>query len=369
MRLLQAVWHYSAAGTWTDKTTTADTGMALPIATGDKLYLNMEDWLSGVLFFATSYPSAISYTVSLWDGDDWRDIHLEDVYQSIMTGHSFGRAYNFVTDGAAYWGRSPYAWGINTAWWLAGPSGWPEASALTCPNLTTTGYWIKITFTTVSGALVLSKIYPMMYNTYTSYNHVAQFLSLPAYTDISAPDVSVVRHAIRDQEDWLDNYCRRTWRYKMIWAEAHDFNPYGFRLKVQPPRLVTNVGLWQGTSFVGMVEGRGKEYFLDPYSGMLYFMLPSFRLRYYSFLLSRYLRQPRSVIVDYLAGQDFETSPQMAEVQHIVLRLVGADLARNSDQTGFLSSGLNELSKSEKVQEWYTVALERADHLRYVVIL
>jgi hypothetical protein len=366
MKLFAAVWHFrpGAPGTWTDKTALADSDMALTIQTADELYLGMDDWTSGILFFLSAYPSAVGYTISLWDGDDWRAVHLEDVYQTIMTGHTFDRAFTFKSDGAAYWGRSPYAWGLDTP---SAASNWPKTE--NPPNDVTTEFWIRISFSSVAGTLTLKQARPLMYNTYAAYNHVAQFLSLPSFTDVTAPEVSVVRHAIRDQEDWLDQYCRRTWRYKMVWGETHDFNPYGMRLRIQPPQMVMNVGLWQGTAFEAMREGRGKDWFLDPYSGMFYFMLPSFRLRYYSFLLSRYLRQPRSVSIDYLAGQDFETSPQMAEVQHIILRLVGADLARNSDQTGWLSSGLNELSKSEKVREWYEVALERADHLRYVVIL
>jgi len=369
MRLFQSVWHYSAGGAWTDKTTTADTGMALAVAAGDKLYFSMEDWVSGVLFFLTApCPNSVSYTVSLWDGDDWRDVHLEDVYRGLAQGYTFGRAYSFASDGAAYWGRSPYAWGVNTASWVVGPLGWPENSALTCPSFPT-GYWIKITFTAVTGTMVLSKLYPMMYNTYTSYNHVAAALQLAPFTDISAPEVSIVRHTIRDQEDFLDHYCRRTWRYRTVWAEAHNFNPYGIRLRVQPPLIVTSLGLWQGANVENMTSGRYRDWFLDPYSGMVIFMLPSFRLRYYSFLLSRYLRQPFSVLVDYIAGLDFETSPQQADVQHITLRLAIADLIRNSDQTGWLSSGLNELSKDQKIETMVETAMERADQLRQIVML
>lgn len=362
MKLFDAVWLFSGS-TYTDKTATAHSGMALTVTQGDKLYLAFGDWLAGALFYITTAATTCDYTVEVYNGEDWKTVVPEFAYEALAVspGYSWQQAYDFDGHGVAYWGKNPDVWRI-----AASATDWPETGAP--PTVGVKKYWVRITFGTLTGTLVLDKVFPLPYNTYASANHVAQFMGWRGFSDASTPEAAIVKHAIRDQEDWLDDYCRKSWRIRASFNETYDFNPYGIRLYNQPPILVTSVGLWQGSHFEIMSQGRAGapsgEYWLNPRNGMLYFNLPSFRLRYYSWLLSRYIRQPGSVLVNYLYGTDFETHKQAGTVTGITLRLVGADLVRNADDTGLTSSGLDVLSKADKVDEWQEVAESRAENLR-----
>ncbi|KKL13830.1 hypothetical protein LCGC14_2521860, partial [marine sediment metagenome] len=53
-------------------------------------------------------------------------------------------------------------------------------------------------------------------------------------------------------------------------------------------------------------------------------------------------------------------------VSWIIKRLVGTDLVRTNDETGIFRSGLEILSKGEKLQSWREEAIERADTMRAV---
>ncbi|KKK90097.1 hypothetical protein LCGC14_2726490, partial [marine sediment metagenome] len=80
----------------------------------------------------------------------------------------------------------------------------------------------------------------------------------------------------------------------------------------------------------------------------------------------RYIRSPSSIVLDYIWGADFETHEDAENVSWIIKRLVGADLVRTNDETGIFRSGLEILSKGEKLQSWREEAMERADSLRSV---
>lgn len=367
MKLFDRVWHWDGVA-WTDKTSTAHSGMALTVAQGDVLYLAFSDWLAGMLAYVTTGATTCDYTVEVFNGERWVTVVPEFAFEAIASspGYTWEQAYNFAAHGVAYWGRNPDVWRLGTS-----SATWPEAGAA-APTSDVSKFWVRITFGTLTGTLVLDKVFPLPYNTYASVNHVSQFMGWKSFTDITSPEAAVVRHAIRSAEDWIDMHCRHTWRIRSAWRESYDFNPYGVLLRHRPVILVTNLGMWQGDSFQTMTQGRAGgssgEYWLDQYRGMVYFNLPSFRLRYYSWLLSRYLRQPGSIVVDYVYGTDYETHEQAQIVTHIALRLVGADLVRNADDTGLTSSGLDVLSKAEKVDEWQEWAEQQADELRGVYI-
>lgn len=355
MRVFDQVWLYRGSA-WTDKTALAFTGMAETIQAGDKLYFAAPDWLAGFLFMNPTGTAVTDYTVEFWNGDAWIIILPERSFQSQAAAYTWDTAWSFQGSGTLYWGKAPQSPVEQRA-----NNTWPEAG--TAPA-TVTRYWYRITFTT--GGPILDTVYPLMYNTYTTPAEVAGFLGLSNFDEISQPNLDYIRKSIRDAEDWLDNYCRRSWRIRSTVAEGADFNPYGFRPRNQPILMVTRLGLWNGNTVDLLQYGRGEEYWTDPGKGMVFMTLPSFRMRYYSWLLTRYLRQPASIIFDYLWGEDFETSQDAENVAWIIKRLVGADLVRTNDETGIFRAGLEILSKGEKLASWREEAQDRADTLRWV---
>jgi len=336
--------------------------LPLTLQAGDELYIGHSDWLSGLFFVLETGngPNDHSqYTVETYLVDEWAELIPEKFFENQQASYIWDTAWNWQGKGVLYWGDIP-----------SGHSPAMSSSSFPVPGATPpsiyTGYWYRIKIANPGATVVISDLFLVLYNTYTTVGEVARFLGLPPFHELSIPHVDTIRRTIRAQEDWIDNYCRRTWRFRSRFAETADFNPYGIKPRYQPLYLVTRLGLWNGTAFEVLEYGRGKQYFMDKDRGMIYFTLPSFRLRYYSFLLSRYLRQPASIVFDYVYGDDFDVSPQREDVRFIANRLVGYELVVNNDETGIFTSGLEVMTKREKAEAWLSSATDRADTLRMV---
>jgi hypothetical protein len=349
------VWLYRA-GAYTNLSATAFTGAALTLTASDKLYFGADDWLSGILFFMTTPGSISDYVVEVYDGEAWKTILAQNIFENQQTASEWIRGWEFQSDGMLYWGKSQHRPELTRS-----SATFPEA---TTPPATETRFWYRIRI--VTGGPKVNKVFPIMYNVYTTPSDVAEFLGVPEFDDTTSPSIDFIRKTIRDQEDFIDSYARKSWRMRYSMAETSNFNPYGIRPRHQPPLFVTRLGLWNGSGFEVLEYGRGENYYLDVHVGMIYLTLPSWRLRFSSWLLSRYIRQPGSLVYDYLWGTDFETDDQAEEVAGIAKRLVGADLVRNNDETGIFRGGLDVMSKSEKVQSWKEEAMERLESLRSV---
>lgn len=355
MKVFDQVWLFRG-GAWTDWTDTAFTGLSATIEDGDVVYFATDDWLAGILFLGVGGSEITDYVPALWNGDEWVTIQAERALINAAAAYTWDRAYSFQGDGCLTWGKTRAVPMPTRA-----SATWPETAG---SGATVTRHWYRITFTT--GGPTLDTVFPLMYNTYTTADEMAEFLGLSDFSEITQPNLDYIRRSIRDSEDWLDHYTRKSWRIRSTVAEGADFNPYGFRPRNQPVLAVTRLGLWNGSTFDMLSYGRGEEFWLEPGKGMVFMTLPSFRMRYYSWLLSRYIRQPASIILDYIWGADFETHEDAENVSWIIKRLVGADLVRTNDETGIFRSGLDILSKGEKLNSWREEALERADTLRAV---
>ena len=355
MKTFNQVWLYRSAA-YTDWTAIAFTGIADTLLDGDIVYFAADDWLAGILFLGVTGSEITDYTTALWNGDEWVTVQEERALINLASSQTYNRAYRFQGAGALTWGKtreSPMPTRASNTWPKTG----------TAPAQVTR-HWYRITFTT--GGPALDTVFPIMYNTYTTPDEVAEFLGLSDFDDITQPNLDYIRRSIRDQEDWLDHYTRKSWRIRSTVDEGANFNPYGFKLRNQPPLIVTRLGLWNGSAYDILQYGRAEDYWLDPGTGMVFLTLPSMRMRYYSWLLSRYIRSPSSITVDYIWGADFETHEDAENVAWIVKRLVGADMVRTNDETGVFRGGLDILSKGEKLNSWREEALERADTMRSI---
>lgn len=355
MQTFDQVWLYRS-GAYTDLTATAFTGMAETIVANDIIYFAADDWLAGMLFLGVTGSPITDYVTALWDGDEWVTLQEERRLINAASSASYDRAYRFQGAGVLTWGKTrkvPMATRASNTW--------PESG--TAPAQVTRN-WYRITFPTIGPTL--DTVFPVAYNTYATPREMSEFLGLEDFDDISQPNLDYMRKAIRNQEDWLDHYTRKSWRMRSVVDEGANFNPYGFLPKHQPALMVTRLGLWNGSAYDILTEGRGEDYWLDPETGMVFLTLPSFRMRYYSWLLSRYIRSPNSITLDYIYGADFETHEDAENVAWIIKRLVGADMVRTNDETGVFRSGLDILTKGEKLNSWREEALERADTLRRV---
>lgn len=352
MRRFDAIWEYNGS-TYTDRTLILSEGTSsVTLSAGESLYFGLSDWFSGVLAFLSTVPSpSPSYILEQYNGDDWQTLPLEESLMNLSTGVELQR-------GSLYWGQSPFAWER-----LVFSNTVPEAAA---PPDAKARYWVRLRV--VSGEISIDRILPQLFNTYATIEELENFIGYQ-FTDTTPPTRDTVRKMIRANEDWLDQFTRRSWRPRVSYNETHNFNPYGVKLKKYPVWFMMSVGLWNGSTFNAMTEGRGQEYFVDQGTGRLLFTIPSYRLRNYTFLLSRSLRQSFSLLVTYAYGEDFDTSPYTFDVKNIILKKTAADLINQNDWTGLFSSGMDNVPKPQKVASWIREATEAASELRMPLIV
>lgn len=350
MRRFSAIWHYD--GTYSDQTLALGEGsVSLTVQTGDHVYFGSPEWFAGILtFISTTADPTPTYTLQYFDGDDWQDLPLEESMANLASGVQLQR-------GSLYWGAAQLKWEK-----LGFTSTVPN-TATPVDNLPR--FWVRLNV--ISGSIVIDRCLPQMYNTYATPEEMGNYIGYE-FDNINPPTLNTVRRMLRANEDWFDQYTRRSFRPRVAYNETYDFNAYGIRLRRYPPVILVSVGLWQGNSFSDMSEGRGQDFFLDTNSGMLRFTLPSFRLRYYSWLLSRYMRQSNSVSVTYVYGADFDTSQYAEAIKKAILLKTGADLVNQADWTGVFTSGLDTVSKLDKVKNWNEEAISIADELRMPLI-
>jgi len=367
VRRLDCVWKFNGVtGVFADYSATAGRGgAAISVLGGDKLYLGHNDWLSGLLVMLTLGSTTIQYAVDQWTGDGWKELPVAESYTDLSHGYDvIEQAFDFTDSGVIEWGRSPFIWATetpaNNVWPEVGPP--PVAPGVVVLDAEPR-FWVRIRFLS-GGPVTIDRLLPLLYNTYATYSDLASFMSLPEFDELHQPTSAAVRQIIRRNEDWLDHYTRKAWRPRYVRNETHDFNAYGMTLNHGPVMFLTTVGMWNGSTFEVMPIGREEQAYLDRYTSMIYPNTPSFRLRYYSYLLSKYLRQPRSFQASYVYGEDFDMSETGGTAQLIVLKRSAADLVTSGDWSRFMSSGLDVLPKPEKVREWREQAESEADNLR-----
>lgn len=361
MRALDTCWHWSGTA-FTDVTTLAAAGgLALDVQGGHTLYMAHEDWISGALYMVTAGASDLKYTAERWNGESWERLPQQEAYAELTSGFDvLEQAADFAGHGVVDWGRAPGRWAVKVP-----TSAWPEAAVP--PDTVGGRYWVRLRFTS-GGPATLDRVLPLLYNTYATYTDLASFMGLPEFDEVHPPTAEAVRRILRRHEDWLDRYTRRSWRPRLVKHETHDFNPYGVGLRRRPVFFVTEVGLWNGASFEVMRVGRGEDVYLDPQTGMVYPLTPSYRLRYYSFLLSRFMRQKRSFRLSYVYGDDIDVSETGGAASDAVLRRAAADLTISGDWSSYLTSGLDVVPKSQRVEQWQREAEEIADRLRWTQV-
>lgn len=361
MRRFDAIWSFQA-GALTDRTQTLGDGSATPLAlaAGDIIYLGHSDWIAGFYNEPTAYTGPPTYVVEQYFDGSWKILPQQERYDQLTLGYSTAaQGVDLSAPGVIYWGQSQL---IHIP---ATPSatGFPESVAV--PD-TIERYWYRLRILT--GTVTLSRILPRLFNTYATIDEVASFLGVPSFDDIHEPKAEYVRKKIAANENWVDSFTLKTWRLNSAINETYDFNPSGFFLRNRPARVVSSLMIWNGNTFDVFIQGRGRDYWVDPRLGQITFT--NTRLRAYSQILGRGTRQPGAVVVNYVYGRDFDTDEKQQLVKDTVLKRTAADLVLQADWTGLLTSGggsLDTVPKAEKARQWMEESQQTVDELRGLV--
>lgn len=378
MKRAGAIWAYSSLGqTLTDITAPLGQGrQPVVLAPGDRLYVGHEDWLAGLVLFILQPPSGVPNVVAeVYDGetDSWVTLPTVERYDNLETDYSIDpQGFTFQHSGMLQWNVVPALWQKR----LPDPaSGFPEAVPLPTQPQNPNGaaarelFWVRLNNLDPSISLQINRLLPSLYNTYTTVEKVARFIGMEDFDQIAAPLQDAVRERIREQEDILDDFMRSTYRFMTVINERDFFNPYGQKLIYTPVLMVTRLGVWTGSNFQTLVQGRNQDYYLDPPNGMVYYTRISLgRGLPWSRAASRYLRQPASAECDYIAGGDFDLAPKRGVIQDVVNMRVAQKIAMMQDWISYFVSNPDAVPKQEKVREWAEASENLAAQIRGMLV-
>ena len=244
-----------------------------------------------------------------------------------------------------------------------------------------TKYWIKVTAASVTTPPQLYRIQKRPRATYCSTSDVFTFLQLgnivgtpgnPAtdFSSTTTPSKDTVEGFIQAAESRIDYMTRKSWRPAYVAEEYHDFNLNGFKLDRPDPYKILRLQVWNGATWDDRTQGRSKDYFLVPDTGLVhfsrYFLLPA-RFTSYNAPVWRWgggeFTMP--VKVTYLSGRDINTDyRQGGIVQDLAKKLAAIDIVRSSDFGNLVVSGTDRVQLAQKIDGWQAEIEDRLDSLR-----
>jgi hypothetical protein len=367
MRRADAImlWHAGAMSDVTDAL--GDATSPITFAAGDALYVAHGEWLSGLYVQVDLAPAGIpTVAAEMWDAATatWKSLPVQEKIDQVQVGHVLHpRAYDFTTPGVIYWGTSQWLWVLKVA-----GGGFPENAVTPVDGIPY--YWVRLRNVGTVDVQV-ARVLPNLYNTYATHQDVAHFLGLrEEFTDVRAPLQMAIRRRIRQAEDWVENYTRKSWRLRAAYNERYVFNPFGVRLKNYPVWYVTHLGVWAGSSFADMREGRNQDFWVSNDTGMVYFT----RILYgrglpWSSVATRYLRAPDALQVDYIYGFDFDMDRRRDVVSDIVIKRVAAQIVDSQDWVAVLTNNPDTVPKAEKARAWKEEAEAQAAEIRSLLVV
>jgi len=236
-------------------------------------------------------------------------------------------------------------------------------------------YWIRVTAASVSTAPTIKRIQCRPFAIYTTSKLVFELLQLKNvtgttdFTTSTIPSKETVDFFINESQAYIDMNTRKSWRPNIVYDEYHEFNLNGFKLEMPNAQRVLSVKVWNGASWDAKEQGRAKDFFLVPTTGMVqfsrYFLLPA-RFTSYNAPVWRWgggeFTMP--VKVTYLAGRDINTDiVQAGIIQEVCKKMVAIDVMRNADFGNTVVSGMDRVSMESRIQGWQEEIEDRLDFL------
>ena len=239
-----------------------------------------------------------------------------------------------------------------------------------------TKYWVRVTAASVATAPTIKRIQMRPYSAYCTTKDVFQLLQLgnvtgtTDFTTATTPTQSTVEQYILEAQSIVDFTTRKSWRPNYVVNEYQSFNLNGFKLDKPDPYKIINLEIWNGANWDSKRQGRTKDFFLVPDTGMIqfsrYFLLPA-RFTSYNAPVWRWgggeFTMP--VKVTYLAGRDIQTDiRQGGIVQDCTKKLVAIDVMRDADFGNLVVSGMDRVQMAQRIDGWTQEVDERLDSLK-----
>jgi len=336
----------------------AGTAFSILGASNHWLYLGHSERFDMAVFDVDIVGNLGALTWQYYNGAAWTQFVPASANYEIDPDDDEGVAYDFSIDGAE----------------LFPPNILDDWATETINSATK--YWIRVSTASVTTAPTIKRIQMRPYNAYATTKDVFELLQLANitnttdFTTSTIPTKKSVEIFINESQSYIDMMSRKSWRPTYIQDEYHEFNLNGMKLDRPDGYKIQSLKIWNGASWDTKTQGRSKDYFLVPDTGMVqfsrYFLLPA-RFTSYNAPVWRWgggeFTQP--IKITYLAGRDISTDyRQGGIVQDICKKMAAVDVVRSSDFGGIAVGGLDRINLNERVNAWQEEIEDRLDSLR-----
>ena len=146
-------------------------------------------------------------------------------------------------------------------------------------------YWVRVTAASVTTAPTIKRIQMRPYAAYCTTKDVYELLQLKNvlsgtdFTTSTVPAKATVEQYIMEAQSHIDKQSRKSWRPNYVANEYQQFNLNGFHLDKPDAYKILDLQIWNGANWDSKRQGRTKDFFLVPDTGMVqfsrYFLLPA----------------------------------------------------------------------------------------------
>ena len=336
----------------------AGTSFTILGASSHYLYIGNDSKFDMAVFDVDTAGSLGALTWQYYNGSAWTEFIPASGRYEIDPDDDEGGQYAFDKDGAEIF-----------------PSNLLSDWATDAIN-SETKYWVRVSTASVTTAPTIKRIQMRPYAAYCTTKDVYELLQLKNvlsgtdFTTSTVPAKATVEQYIMEAQSHIDMQSRKSWRPNYVANEYHQFNLNGFHLDKADVYKILDLEIWNGANWDSKRQGRTKDFFLVPDTGMVqfsrYFLLPA-RFTSYNAPVWRWgggeFTMP--VKVSYLYGRDIQTDVRQGGIiQDIAKKLAAIDVARNADFGGLVVSGMDRMDIGSRISSWQEEIADALDGMK-----
>ena len=336
----------------------AGTSFSILGASSHYLYLGNDTKFDMAIFDVDTAGSLGALTWQYYNGSAWTEFVPASGRYELDPDDNEGGQYAFDKDGAEIFPSN-----LLSDWATDAING-------------ETKYYVRVSTASVTTAPTIKRIQMRPHAAYCTTKEVYELMQLKNvlsgtdFTSSTVPTKATVEQYIYEAQSYIDMQSRKSWRPNYIANEYHPFNLNGFHLDRPDPYKILSLQIWNGSSWDTKTQGRKKDYFLVPDTGMIqfsrYFLLPA-RFTSYNAPVWRWgggeFTMP--VKVTYLHGRDIHTDAQQGGmITDMTKKLAAIEISRSADFGGSVVSGMDRYDISSKISGWQGEIENNLDSMR-----
>ena len=366
---LNTVYDFDGSSTYVDYTkearTRAGTSFTVFSATSKYLYLGNDEKFDMALFDVDVAGDLCALTWEYSNGTNWTE--FTPAYDRIDVD---GEPYGFDKDGAEiFLDNIMSSWATLTVnsvniYWVRVRS---AASVTTSPTIKSIEMRPRASYCTTQDIFEFMQLGYVL----SSYNSSTGVTTAGTdFTTSTVPSKDTVEKYIQAAQSTIDYRTRKSWRPNIVLEEDHNFNIFGFKPDRKNVSRILSMEVWDGATYETKVEGRNKDYFFVPDTGMIHFS------RFF-FLPARFasLHSPSArfgggefispIRISYVYGkhpnEDAREGPMVTE---LTKKLTAVEILRNSDFGEAVVGGTDRVGMAQRIDQYQAETEANLEMLR-----